>query len=348
MPTPGKLNMQKIAELAGVSIATVSRVLNGNGAVREETRKRILDIVQRYHYKPNSMARGLSLKRTDTLGVILPELVDEFFMEIIRGIDTEAYRAGQYVMVSSSHSQRNIMEMLLDMMSGGRVDGLILMAPMMGSELLSVVETSSKPIVLLNACRDLQTGVRFNINNYQGAFAVVEHLVQAHGYTSIGMIQGPIGNCDAEERYRGFQDALKVHGVPLRKELIVQGDFTARSGYYGFMRLMSQRERPRAIFAANDMMAVGLYEAAKNSNVDIPGDVAVVGFDDITLSRFISPRLTTVHVPMVELGSKSVRYLLKMISREVDPHEPYREELPTGVIIGGSCGCTPKVLPGLL
>ena len=347
MPASKKVNMQKIAEMAGVSIATVSRVLNGNNHVRPETRRKILQIVRRYNYKPNSMARGLSLKRTDTLGVILPELVDEFFMEIIRGIDMEAYRAGQYLMVSSSHSQRNMVETLLDLMSGGRVDGLILMAPTMGAELITAVETSPKPIVLLNARRDLNGGVRFNVNNYQGAFAVVEHLIREHGYERIGIIQGPIGNCDAEERFRGFQDALKVNGIPLRKELVVQGEFTAKSGYYGFVRLASQSERPRAVFAANDMMAVGAYEAAKNLGIAIPEEIAIVGFDDITLGRFLVPPLTTVHVPMVELGSKAVRYLLKMINHEVDADLPYQEDLPTGLVIGGSCGCTPSVLPDM-
>jgi LacI family transcriptional regulator len=342
-----KINMQKIAEMAGVSIATVSRALNGDSRVRQETRQRILQIVQRYNYKPNSLARGLSRQRTDTIGVILPELVDEFFMEIIRGIDTEAYAAGQYVMVSSSHSQRNIIETLMDFMAGGRVDGLILMAPTLGRELITTIEASPRPVVLLNARRDLEMGVRFNIDNYRGAFTVVEHLIREHGYEKIGMIQGPLGNCDAEERYRGFIDALEKYQLPVKNELIVQGDFTAKSGYLGFIRLMNQPGKPDAVFAANDMMAVGAYEAAKNLGIAIPDDVALVGFDGISLGRFLSPRLTTVHVPMVELGSKSVRYLLKMISGEVEARSPYHEELPTGLVIGGSCGCTPTALPGL-
>ncbi|OGC02195.1 hypothetical protein A2V82_09180 [candidate division KSB1 bacterium RBG_16_48_16] len=333
------INIHEIARRAGVSIATVSRALNNNGAVREETRQKILQIAQEFNYKPNPIARGLSTRQTDTIGVILPELVDEFFMDIIRGIDEEAYRANRYVMVSSSHNQRNIVETLTEFMGSGRVDGLILMAPEMHKEVIRILHKSKRPMVLLNSCKDLDHAVSFRINNYQGAFAIVEHLI-GHGYKNIGMIRGPEGNCDAEERYRGYCDALQRNNLPVQRCFIVAGDFTTKSGYYGLMRLMSQPEKPEAIFAANDMMAVGAYEAAKNANINIPKDVAIVGFDDIFLSRLLSPRLTTVHVPIVELGSKAMRYLLKMITGEVDANTAYVEELSAGLVMGGSCGCT--------
>ncbi len=331
-------NIVQIAKRAGVSIATVSRALNNNNSVRPETRRRILQIADELNYKPNPIARSLSKKRTDTIGVILPELVDEFFMEIIRGIDEEAYRSNRYVMVSSSHSQRNIVETLLEFMASGRVDGVILMAPQLHTEAVELIQKSQKPVVLVNVCEELNNVVSFNVNNQQGAFVIVEHLIE-HGYQKIGMIQGAQGNCDAEERFRGFQNALKRHGLSCTSELIVQGDFTARSGFYGFSRLMSQRHKPEAIFAANDMMAVGMFESARSSAIQIPQDVAIVGFDDIYLSRLLQPRLTTVHVPIAELGSKAVRYLFQMINGEIDPQQPHREELTTGLVVGGSCGC---------
>lgn len=340
------INIVDIAKQAGVSIATVSRALNNNGSVRAETRQKILQIANELNYKPNPIARSLSRKRTDTIGVILPELVDEFFMEIIRGIDQEAYKSGQYIVVSSSHSQRNIVETLLEFMSSGRVDGVILMAPQFHNEIAELIQKSKKPVVLVNVCREMKKVVSFNINNYQGAFAITEHLIK-HGYQKIGMILGPEGNCDAQERYRGFKDALVHHGLKFRKERTVQGDFSVRSGYYGFVRLMSQQQKPQAIFAANDMMAVGVYEAARESNIRIPQDVAVVGFDDIYLSRLLNPRLTTVHVPISELGSKAIQYLFRMVNQEVDANTPYREELTTGLVIGGSCGCNAPIIPNL-
>ncbi len=341
------INIIEIARRAGVSTATVSRALNNNGPVREETRQKILQIARELNYKPNPIARSLSRKQTDTIGVILPELVDEFFMEIIRGIDETAYRANRYVMLSSFHSQRNIVETLLEFMGSGRVDGVILMAPEMQAELTSLLSRSKKPIVLLNVSKTITDFVCFNIDNYHGAFSITKHLID-HGYQRIGMILGPEGNCDAEERFRGFSDALSKYNLQLENSLIVQGDFSTRSGYYGFGRLMNQERKPDAIFAANDMMAVGCFEAAKSSNTKIPEDVAIVGFDDIYLGRLLSPQLTTVHVPISELGSKAIHYLLRMIDGDVDPEQPYREELSTGLIIGGSCGCNNYSIPSIL
>jgi DNA-binding LacI/PurR family transcriptional regulator len=337
-----RTNIKEIAQKAGVSIATVSRVMNNHGPVREETRRRILQIAHELNYQPNPIARSLSRKQTDTIGVILPEMVDEFFTDIIRGIDEEAHRANRYVLVASSHSQRNIVETLLEFMGSGRVDGVILMAPLIHRQVSAIIGKSKRPVVVLNGDEETNNVVCFNINNYQGAFNVVEHFI-GHGYKNIGMIQGPSGNCDAEERFRGFKDALIKNNLSIQNSLIVPGDFATKSGYYGFIRLMSQPHRPDAVFAANDMMAVGAYQAARDSNIKIPQDVAIAGFDDIYLSQLLSPRLTTVHVPIVELGIKATRYLFKMIAGEVDPKMSYREELSTGLVIGGSCGCINKI-----
>ncbi len=332
-----KNSIVEIAKHAGVSIATVSRAINNSGSVRKETRNRILQIAEELNYKPNIIARSLSRSRTDTIGVILPELVDEFFTEIIRGIDEEAYRSGQFILVSSSHSQRNIVETLLEFMGSGRVDGVVLLAPELQGEVVQLIKKSKKPVVLMNVCRGIKDIVSFNIDNSQGAYAVTEHLIRHH-CQKIAMICGPEGNCDAGDRIRGFKAALRDYEVHFYDELMIQGDFTTRSGYYGFTRLMSQRMKPDAVFAANDMMAAGLYEAARVLGIQIPGDVAVAGFDDIYLSRLLQPRLTTVHVPISELGSKAARYLFRLINGEVEPEE-HREELATGLVIGGSCGC---------
>jgi len=334
-----EVNINEIAKRAGVSTATVSRVFNGSNLVREETRQKVLKVAKDLNYKPNPFARGLTKKQTDTIGVILPELVDEFFTEIIRGIDEEAYRENHFLMISSSHSRRNTMETVLEFMSGRRVDGIIIMAPQLGDDITPIIERSKRPVVMLNCRIEVNNVACFKIANYQGAVKITEHLIE-HGYTKIGIIKGPEGNFDAEERFTGFKDALAEHNIEIRESLIVPGEFSIKSGYYGLLRLMSQNEKPEAIFAANDMMAIGAFEAAKNSNISIPNDLAVVGFDDIFPSRLLSPRLTTVHVPIVELGTKAMRYLIKMITKEVDPRMSYHEEVSTGIVIGGSCGCS--------
>lgn len=334
------ININTIAKKAGVSIATVSRAFNEQSLVKEETRQRILEIAHELNYKPSPIARSLSTQTTDTIGVILPDLVGEFFMDIIHGIDEEAYRANRYIMVSSSHSQRNMVETLIEFMASGRVDGVILMAPQMHKEVDELLKKLKRPIVLINSCSDLTDIVNFQIDNFNGALNCVEHLIW-HGYKKIGIIKGPSENCDAQERLSGFHSALLKNDLNLNKCLEFQGDFGIKSGYEGMLQLMTQAEKPDAIFISNDMMAIGAYEAAKELNIKIPNDVAIAGFDDIYIAKLLNPRLTTIHVPISDLGAKAVNYLLKMISGEVNSKIAYREELPTELVIGGSCGCTP-------
>lgn len=334
-----KTKINLVAEKAGVSIATVSRAFNDHELVKEETRSRIIQIARELNYKPSPIARGLSTQMTDTIGVILPDLVGEFFMDIIHGIDEEAYKANSYVMLSSSHSERNMVETLIEFMASGRVDGVILMAPQMHKEVEALLKKFKRPIVLINCCSDLENVVNFQIDNYQGAVTCTDHLID-HGFKNLAIIKGPPANCDAQERYQGFRDTLEKNNIVHNNSFEVNGDFQIKSGYYGFMRLMSQAQKPEAIFISNDMMAIGAYEAAKMLNIKIPGDIAIVGFDDIYLSKLLNPRLTTMHVPISELGSKAVNYLLKMINKEVNSNQAYKEVLSTGLVIGGSCGCT--------
>ena len=333
-----KTNINIVAERAGVSIATVSRTFNEQGLVKEKTRDRIIKIAHELNYKPSPIARGLSKKTTDTIGVILPDLVGEFFMDIIHGIDEEAYKANKYVMISSSHSQRNMVETLIEFMASGRVDGVILMVPQMHKEVDDFLKKSKRPIVLINSCSDLTDAVNFQIDNYHGAVTCVEHLIW-HGYKKIAIVKGPAENCDAQERYAGFLDALHKNNLSSKSSFEVIGDFQIKTGYYAFIELMRQSDKPDAIFISNDMMAIGAYEAAKVSNIKIPKDVAVIGFDDIYLSKLLNPRLTTVHVPISELGAKAVNYLLRMITGEVNAQQAYKEVLPTKLVKGGSCGC---------
>ncbi len=332
------VNIHRIAELCGVSIATVSRVLNNKGPVKESTKQKILQVAAELNYKPNSIARGLSRKQTDTIGVILPELVDEFFMNIIHGLDEVAHKHNKYLLVSSSHSQRDDMETIFEFMVGGRVDGVILMAPSLNDQVYDIIKKNRRPVVLLNCGLKRDHVVRFGIDNYNGARQVVRHLI-GHGYKRIAMVQGPEGNVDAAARWQGYKDELESHNLEYDPKLVIEGKFTMRSGYYAFIRLMGLDKRPEAIFFANDMMALGAYHAAHNLKISFPQDVAIAGFDDIFSSSIVQPRLTTVHIPIVDLGRKSMNYLIRMINEEVSLEESYEEILSTGLVLGESCGC---------
>jgi len=334
-----KIDIHKVASKAGVSIATVSRALNGSTLVKQGTKERILKAVEELNYIPNPIGRSLAKQSTETIGVVLPDLVGEFFMDFIHSIDEEAYKQNWHVLISSSHSQRNIIETLIELMGSGRVDGVILMAPQIQNEVSEIIQKSKTPVVLVNTCENFDKIDQIKINNFQGSFDIVEHFIKVHEYKKIGIINGPKGNCDAEERLSGYLSALKKYKVPKDSSLIMNGNFDVESGVLGFTTLMNQQVKPEAIFATNDMMAVGAYEAAKELGYKIPNDIAIAGFDDIYLSQFLSPRLTTVHVPISDLGSKAVEYFLDRINKKGGNGKVNFEVLPTVLVIGGSCGC---------
>ena len=335
-----KVDIKKVAEKAGVSIATVSRVFSNSDLVRQPTKEKVLKVSKELNYIPNPIARSLSRQLTDTIGVVLPDLVGEFFMDIIHGIDEEAYKQNWFVLVSSSHSKRNILETLIEFMGSGRVDGVILMAPQIDERINEIIKRSKRPIVLINAGGDTNNNANFKVDNFHGAYSIVEHLIQKHSYKKIGMVEGPKDNYDAIDRSNGYHKALQKYGLNKNGSMVVAGDFSVEGGYHGFKKLISQKLKPDAIFMANDMMAVGAYQAAKEMNIRIPEDIGLVGFDDIYLSQFLHPRLTTVHVPIAELGSKAVIHLLGMINNKKKIYKSFIEILSTSIVIGGSCGCS--------
>ena len=334
-----KIDIHKVASKAGVSIATVSRALNGSTLVKPNTKEKILKIVDELNYIPNPIARSLSKQSTETIGVVLPDLVGEFFMDFIHSIDEEAYKRSWHVLISSSHSQRNMIETLIELMGSGRVDGVILMAPQIENKVSEIIQKSRTPVILINTCGDFTKIDQIKINNFQGAFNIVEHFIKIHNYNKIGIINGPKGNCDAEERLAGYLNALKKYKIEKNNTLIINGDFDVESGVLGFTTLINQKVKPEAIFVANDMMAIGAYEAAKELGYKIPGDIAIAGFDDIYLSQFLNPRLTTIHVPIADLGIKAVKYLLDRINKKESNGKVHFEVLPTELVVGGSCGC---------
>ena len=335
--TPVSATIKDVAREAGVSVATVSRVFSGKGPVQEDTRHRVLDVAARLRYAPNAAARSLTTNRTGTLGVLLPDLYGEFFSEVIRGIDLAARKSGFHVLVSSSHSDRSEVEAVLRALRG-RVDGLIVMSPEADAQALQANLSSTLPVVLLN-CRVEGGGFEsINIDNYGGSLGMTRHLL-ALGHHRIAFVQGAPGNHDAQERLRGYRDALRTYSGSWSEELELPGDFGEESGHRAGAALLHLEPRPTAVFAANDAMAIGLLSALQEAGVRVPDDVAVVGFDDIPIARFLTPPLTSVRVSIAELGGRALERLLTMLE-EGDGHERRHEVLPTTLMVRGSCGAT--------
>jgi LacI family transcriptional regulator len=334
---PMAATIRDVAREAGVSVTTVSRVLNDSGPVKEATRERVRAVAQRLHFAPNTTARSLSMRRTHTIGVLLPDVYGEFFSEVIRGIDQAAQQHGYHVLISGAHNEPAEVDAAVRAMRG-RVDGLILMAAELDAELLARNLPEKVPAVLINASHDASHFDTINIDNFGGAVAITAHLLRL-GHRELRMISGPASNRDAAERERGFRAALLRVGITARADWVVEGGFTEASGFRAAEQLLAAQIRPTAIFAANDSMAVGALSAARRSGLRVPEDLAVVGFDDVPIAEYVTPALTTVRVSISKLGWCAAERLVECI-RAHNRHERRHEIQPTELVVRGSCGAS--------
>jgi LacI family transcriptional regulator len=328
------VTIKDVAREAGVSVATVSRVWNEAAFVSAETRQRVAEVATRLGYSPHGAARSLITRTTHALGVLLPDLYGEFFSEIIRGIDHTAQAAGYHILVSSSHESKDEIDAALRSMRG-RVDGMIIMSPDLEARRTLHALQGSFPVVLLNGGAEAKEFDTITIENHEGAREMVRHLV-ARGHTRIAMIGGPERNYDAAERLRGYHTALTESGIEHEVSLVVPGDFSELSGHSAVSQLLELEPRPTAIFAANDSMAIGALSALREAGLRVPDDVAVAGFDDIPLARYMNPPLSTVHVDISQLGERAAALLLASLRKGNRPHQQL--QLPTTLVIRASCG----------
>lgn len=325
----------EVAREAGVSVATVSRVLNDSAPVNEATRQRVEDAVRSLRYVPHGGARSLIMRRTSTFGVILPDLYGEFFSEVIRGLDEAARRHGYHLLVSSAHSELADVESAIRAMRG-RVDGLAIMSPdlLAGTPAISLPE--SVPVVLVNCDVEYSTFDSVSVDNVGGARSIVAHLV-SHGHRSIAIINGPARNCDARERLRGYRAALEDAGIAPARGLELPGAFTEDSGYDAARTLLRLRKGATAIFAANDSMAIGAIAAFTEDGRTVPGDMAVAGFDDIPIGRYLTPSLSSVSVPVSEIGNRAIGCLVHATEHK-NRHVCRHEVVTTQLAIRNTCG----------
>lgn len=327
-----------VAREAGVSIATVSRVFNDSDLVSPDTRRRVRDVATRLNYWPNAVARSLITSRTHTLGVLLPELHGEFFSSVILGIDRAARQAGFHLLVSSSHADtRELLTALRTMR--GRIDGVIVMAPDLDAPSAIRASAGTTPIVLLDPDGEVEGYDTLSIANFEGAYALTRHLLEL-GHRRIATITGPEGNADARGRLGGYRAALREGGGVMSPELEVRGDFTEPAGYAAARVILDLDPRPTAIFAGNDYMAVGAMRALGEAGVSIPGHLSVAGFDDIEMTRYLNPPLTTVRVDTYHLGERAVHLLLAATRalRNGEERAQCNEALPTSLVVRASSG----------
>jgi LacI family transcriptional regulator len=328
---PASVTIHDVAARAGVSVATVSRVLNGKSLVREETSRNVLDAAKELRYVPNVAARSLSIRSSQTVGIVLPEVHGEFFSEVIRGVDVAARQDGYHILVSGSHSDPVEMAEVLDAMRG-RVDGVIVMAPDVALGRFNDAVSCELPAVLLNSTDKAHDAI--TIDNYGGARAMMRHLA-ALGHKRIAFVKGPAQNADARERLRGYRQSMRSIGTSTAG-LELEGDFTERSGYAAAQHVANGEPHATAIFAANDAMAVGALAALASRRISVPRQVTVVGFDDIPIARYVAPPLTTMRVDIAELGRRAFSVLRDAMSGT--SRERQQECIGTTLVVRNSCG----------
>jgi LacI family transcriptional regulator len=299
--------IRDVAKRAELSVATVSRALNGFENVSEQARERIAAAVKELGYVPHAGARSLSLSRTNAIGVVLPALHGEFFSEVVRGMDQVASARGYFLLLSNMHSESPGGGTAVLRALRGRVDGLLLMAPHVRDHELVEALPTGLPTLLINTRGKPAGCPGIHLDNAEGATAVAEHLL-ALGRRRIVHIAGPAGNIDAQERAEAFRRAVADRA----KLTTVEGDFYEESGERAVQQLLADGRKFDAIFAANDNMAMGALTALREAGLNVPEDVAVAGFDDIPLAKHLG--LTTVRVRIAELGERALERLIAILA----------------------------------
>jgi LacI family transcriptional regulator len=328
------VTIRDVAREAGVSVATVSRVFNHKDKVSPSTADRVRTVADEMGYEPNPTAQSLSHGRTNAIGVVLPAPHGEFFSEVMRGIDDVAQASEYYLLISSSHYSLEEGEAALRALRG-RVDGLLVMTTHVDARSMLKRRAPDVPIVFMNSRADGLDCDAFYIENREGARAATSHLIDRGG-ERFAIILGPTESYDVRERREGFQEALAARGLDPDAATEIQGDFTQDSGYAAGEAILELDLLPDAVFSCNDYMAIGAMSALQKAGVQIPGDLAIAGFDDIPSARYASPPLTTVQVPVYDLGRAAAQRLVTHMRRGTRP--PQTRTFPSKLVVRASTG----------
>lgn len=337
---PSHVTMRDVALLSGVSMSTVSRVINGGAGVSEEKVRSVERAVQELGYRPNWSARELSLgSAVATVGVLVPQLADEFTGSVVTGIERELKRAGLHMVCALSHFDPQDEAAALQVFRDRRVSGLILVTPALTDNELLAQYAAGTPLVLVNHRLPEFTEACIHIDNEGGGHMAAHHLLEL-GHRDIVHISGPLSRQDARARQEGFLRALEEAGLGRDPDRLVEADYNAREGELAMRRLL-RRGRPTALFAGNDVIAAGAMVALREAGLSVPGDISVVGFDDRSLALLLDPPLTTVRYPMEDVGRRAARHLVHRVQGE--KAEPLPLLLPSLIVRSSTTSALSKV-----
>lgn len=334
------MTLEEIAVLAGVSRSTVSRVINDHPNVKEEVRSRVWTVIREQNFHPNNAARALVSRRTQIVGLVIPQAIhaifsDPYFPILIQGISAACNERQYHLMLSLitddlSDAYRHIIK-------GGHLDGVIIASAFSNdNSFIERLLADNFPFVLIGRQPQMPEVTSVDADNVQGAAMAVQHLARLH-HTRIATITGPLTMTAAVDRRDGFLRGLRAVRLPLYEGYLIEGGFSETSGYIGMQHLLNLPEPPQAVFVASDMMAIGAIKAVRAAGLRVPQDVAVVGFDDIPLAGVLEPPLTTIRQPIEMLGYTAATLLMDTLDA-AEPAPLQRVVLPTELVVRDSCG----------
>lgn len=329
-----KITIIEVAAEAGVSFGTVSRVMNNDVHVKQETRERVLKAMQQLGYVANRQARSLAGGKSNIIGVLVPDLGTGYIEEIIRGIDAELSLTDLDLILYTTHRMASKEANYVANLAKGMVDGLLLVLPRSPADFIGTLTQRNFPFVLIDHQGTGQDCPAVGATNWQGAFHATEYLIKL-GHRRIGFITGSMDLGCAVDRLEGYRSALQTYHLLDAPELIYEGSFSQPDGFAGASAMLDLPVPPTAIFASNDVMAMGVMDAVRNRGLRVPGDVSVVGFDDIPQASLVRPALTTVNQPLENMGRVATQKLLDLLQHP--EKEAERIELPTELIVRDSC-----------
>ena len=319
MPT-----IYQVAERAGVSLSTVSRVLNGKASVNKVLKERVDKAVKELNYRPNSVARSLANNRTDSVGVLVPELNAPFFGDLMQAVESTLRAADKHVIISVGQNCLETEKDAVEFLISRNCDALIMHAEALSDEYLLELNQSKLPVALVNRQVEGLPEACTSLDNEKGGYLATRHLLEL-GHKDIAYISGPTDKCDASLRLEGHKRALSEAGLPINPQLIFNGDYSEEDGKIGLLELMARDVPFTALVCANDWMASGAISCARDLGMSLPHDLSVVGFDDVVFAHHVFPRLTTVSNPIAEMAEMSAKYILNKVYGQANNVQLYFE-----------------------
>ncbi|OEF23189.1 substrate-binding domain-containing protein [Vibrio rumoiensis] len=323
--------MKDVARLAQVSTSTVSHVFNQSRFVSEDIEKRVKQAATDLNYAPSALARSLKMKCTKTVGMLVTTSTNPFFGEVLKGVERRCYEKGYNLILCNTEGDSERMKASIDTLLQKRVDGLMLMCSTLEGEKIEIFERYPElPVVVMDWGPMAYASDKIQDNSYKGGYLATQYLID-NGHTNIGCITGPLHRNQASSRFNGFIQALQDAKIDVNNDWIIEGNFECDGGYDAYQTLKTNGTLPTALFVCNDMMAMGLINAATEDGLTIPSDLSVIGYDDIHLAKYITPSLTTIHQPKHQLGKTAVDTLLARLEKPQAPQQVIQLE-PTLVI----------------